>query len=275
MPRPAALPDSVGKNGSLPPEFVPFPPLTWERSGELPAPQCSEAFLQVFAHRLVMAHEAERSRLSLELHDHITQLVCGIILRCQKLAGLLTGNEKAQSEALILGELMGQAADEVERISCHLRPGVLETLGLEAALRASITEFAERTGLTLTPAVAPLTVSLPAEADLALYRILQESLKNVEQHAHAHVVNVCLMQDRNTVQLTIQDDGVGFDPGHLSMPEGLVGVGLVGMRERASCVGGALQVVSAPNRGTLVRAQIPFTPPGTLKSYASHYRSAC
>jgi len=223
----------------------------------------------------MMAHEAERSRLSLELHDHITQLVCGIILRCQKLAGLLTGNEKAQSEALMLSELMGQAADEVERISCHLRPGVLETLGLEAALRASTTEFAERTGVALTPALASLTVSLPAEADLALYRILQESLKNVEQHAHAHLVTVHLMQDRDTVQLTIQDDGVGFDPCHLATPTELVGVGLVGMRERASCVGGALQVVSAPNKGTLVRAQIPFTPPGAPDSYAPHHRSAC
>ncbi len=230
--------------------------------------------MHILAHRLVMEQEAERSRLSLELHDHITQVICAAILRCQKLIWHLTGNEKAQSEASNLGDLMGQAAEEVERISRHLRPGVLETLGLVAAMRASIKEFGHRTGLVLTPALAPLTVALPAEVDLALYRILQESLKNIECHAHARLVTVQLLQGPAATQLTIEDDGVGFDtnrPG--AAAAGFLGVGLLGMRERASCVGGTLHVESAPDRGTLIRAQIPFTPAGSPAPYAPYYCS--
>ncbi len=237
---------------------------------DAPAPMAQDvAQIHQLAHHLLMSQEMERSRLSLELHDHITQLVCATILHCQKLAGQLESSPQAQADAYRLGELMGTVAEEVERISRTLRPGVLETLGLNAAMRASQREFIERTGIALSSSLPALTISLSAEAELALYRILQEALRNIEQHAAASHVTIQLVQSPREIQLLIEDDGVGFTPALPRVKAGArPGLGIVGMRERASCVGGSLQVLSAPDKGTLVRAQIPLIPIGTPAPYA-------
>ena len=102
-----------------------------------------------------------------------------------------------------LREMLGQTAEEVERISRDLRPSVLDELGLVAVLRDTCAEFAERTGVSVKLACVPLTARLPADTELALYRILQEALKNVEQHARARHVTVRLTQQGDFVQLTI------------------------------------------------------------------------
>ena len=158
-----------------------------------------------------------------------------------------------------LHEMLGKTAEEVERISRNLRPGVLEQMGLIAVLRATSTGFADRTGVPVKLACVQLTARLPADTELTLYRILQEALKNVEKHARARHVTVCLRLRRAFVQLTINDDGIGFDPDH--HPAGRNrkgGLGLLSMRERASYVGGALKVKSALGKGTTIRVRIPF-----------------
>ncbi len=108
--------------------------------------------------------------------------------------------------------MLGQTAEEVERISRNLRPSVLDHLGLVAVLRDTSKEFAKRTGVSVKLACVQLTARLPADTELTLYRILQEALKNVEKHARARQVTVCLTKQGAFVQLTIHDDGIGFDP---------------------------------------------------------------
>jgi two-component system, NarL family, sensor kinase len=222
--------------------------------------QRNEKMLRALSHRLVQAQEAERGRVALELHDHITQLLCAILVRSQSLADKLSARDgPSKREAVNLREMLGQTAEEVERISRNLRPSVLDELGLVPVLRDTSTEFAERTGLSLKLACVHLAARLPGDTELTLYRILQEALKNVEMHARARHVTVRLRKQGSFVQLLIDDDGIGFDPDHHpARRKGKGGLGLLSMRERATYVGGALNVKSTLGKGTTVRAQIPL-----------------
>jgi two-component system, NarL family, sensor kinase len=227
---------------------------------DMTAARRGEELLRALTHRVVQVQEAERARVALELHDHITQLLCAVLVRSQTLAEKLSPRDGlARREAIKLREMLGQTAGEVERISRNLRPSVLDELGLVAVLRDTSTEFAARTGVFVDLACVPLTARLPAEIELSLYRILQEALKNVEQHARAGRVSVQLTRPDGTVQLAVNDDGIGFDSDHHSAKrKWKAGLGLLGMRERAVYVGGTLSVKSVPGKGTTIHAQIPL-----------------
>jgi len=222
----------------------------------------SEEMLRALTQRVVEVQETERGRIALELHDHITQLLCAILVRSQTLADQLPAREgAAKTEAIKLRELLGEAAGEVERISRGLRPGLLEHLGLVAVLRDTVAEFAKRTGAQVKLVCEPLTERLPANTELALYRIVQEALRNVELHAHIHQVTVQLKKLGDVIQLNIKDDGVGFDPEHLpASRKKKKGLGLLGMRERANSVGGVLKLISAHGAGTEIQVKITLPP---------------
>ena len=218
---------------------------------DLTEAQRTEERLRALTQRVVQVQEAERGCVALELHDNITQMLCAVLVRSQTLANQLSARDgPAKREAIKLREMLGQTVEAVERISRNLRPSVLDELGLVAVLRDTSTEFAERTGVSLKLACVPLTARLPADTELALYRILQAALENVERHAHAHHVAVHLAQPGAFVQLVIKDDGTGFDP---ARQNGKGGLGLLSMRERASYVGGDLKIKSV-SRASLRRA---------------------
>jgi signal transduction histidine kinase len=197
-----------------------------------------------------------------ELHDTITQMLCGVLVHAQVLVDKLAPrNEQAKNEAMKLHKLIGKTIEEVERISHNLRPSVLNHLGLVAGLHDTSTEFAHRTGVSVKIVCVQLKTRLPADTELALYRILQETLKNVEKHARARHVTVCLTKLGDLVQLAINDDGIGFDPEHQpARPEGKGGFGLLGMCERAISVGGSLKVKSGRRVGTEIEVRIPVPP---------------
>ena len=220
----------------------------------------NEEMLRALSHRLVQVQEAERGRVALELHDRITQLLCGLVVRCQTLSDKLSLRDKPlKKEATKLRQMLGETAEEVERISRNLRPSVLNELGLVAVLRDASTEFAARTGVVLKLVCVSLTERLPADVELALYRILQEALKNVEKHAGARNVTVCLTKQVGLVQLVINDDGMGFNPDRYpAKQKGQRGLGLLSMRERASSVGGSLKIKSKECAGTEIEIRIPL-----------------
>jgi len=227
---------------------------------DLSASRHSEEMLQALSRRLVEAQEFERGRLARELHDNITQLLCATLVRCQTLADQLPPEAKrARAEAFRIRDLLGQAVNEVERISRDQHSGVLEHLGLIAVLRDTSQEFARRTGVPIDLACVKLTTRLSPDIELTLYRILQEALKNIEQHARARHVVVRLTKPCGFVQLAIIDNGVGLHPesptSRRHCPDGL---GLLGMRERAQYVGGVLQVKSGPRVGTEIKIRIPL-----------------
>jgi PAS domain S-box-containing protein len=245
----------------------------------------NEEELRALTHRVVQVQEAEGGRVALELHDNVTQLLCAVLVRWAALANKLParspreiilaggsrataaaisrGEKASRGEVMRLSEMLGQTVEEVQRIARNLRPSVLDELGLEPALRAICTEFADRTGVSLKLACKPLTARLPAEGELALYRILQKALENVEKHARARHVTVRLRQ-RAFIQLTIHDDGIGFDPEHhAARRKGKGGLGLLSMRERATYVGGDFKIKSVRGAGTKIEVLIPLPPGAT------------
>jgi signal transduction histidine kinase len=172
-----------------------------------------------------------------------------------------------------LSEMLGQTVEEVQRIARNLRPTVLDELGLVPALRATCTEFADRTGVSLKLACKPLSARLPAEVELTLYRILQKALENVEKHARARHVMVQLTKQRDILQLTIKDDGIGFDPDQPpASRKKKRNFGLLRMRERATYVGGTLKVKSVRRAGTEIEVRIPLPPPARAKRSRSKAR---
>ncbi len=226
----------------------------------------SEDRLRTLTNRVVQAQEAERGHLAHELHDTVTQMLCAVLVRSHTLADKLPArNEPAKQEARDLHEIIRGTVEEVERISRNLRPSVLDQLGLIAGLHDTSTEFANRTGVTVKMVCVQLAMRLPADTELALFRILQETLHNVEKHARARHVTVQLTKPGDFVQLTINDDGIGFDPDHHPVRrKGRGGFGLLGMRERAAYVGGVLKVKSTRRAGTEIEIRIPLPPSGKV-----------
>jgi signal transduction histidine kinase len=221
-----------------------------------------EDVLRSFSQGLMETQEAEREQVATDLGDNITQLLLTILLRCQLLAERLPAHEHAfRDETGEFVELLRTTASQLHRISTDLRPSGLEILGLDSALRAMVAEFAARMGVSIKVSCARLTARLPARAELALFRVLQEALDNVEQHAQAQHVSVALRRRGAGVQLTIKDDGIGFDTSgspDKSMRAGRFG--LLSMRERALALGGSLKVMSAISGGTEILLNVPLAP---------------
>ncbi len=236
----------------------------------------AEDLLRSFTHRLVQAQEDDRGSLALELHDRVTQLLCAALVRSQTLALHLPAQEGfVRTETLALCDLLGQAATEVENISRRLKPSVLVQLGLVVMLRSDGAAFARRAGISVTVTCGRFSTPLPVATKLALYRIFQEALENVHQHAHARLVTVRLLRRSTTVQLRISDDGVGFQINRpLPRLPSRSGFGLLSMRERAAALGGEFSIEST-STGTTVRVQIPLHPkssPTVLTPKTKHPR---
>ncbi len=228
----------------------------------------AEEQLRALTQRVMQAHEVERGRVALELDDNVTQLLLVALLRGRAMEDRHLGpNKPAMTEARVMFDLLGKTAGEVERISRTLRPSVLRELGLVAVLRNIGTEFEERTGVSVELNCVTLTERLPGDIELAIYRILQEALRNVEQHARARHVNLSVAREDAFVQFAIHDDGVGFDLEDLATRGGgQRGLGLLGMQLRATDVGGILDVKSALRAGTDIEARIPLSSNALLDS---------
>ena len=221
----------------------------------------TEKAMRALMHRVVQVQEAERRSVALELHDHVTQVLCAVLFSSQALVDKLSAAGRPERKAAIkLRELAGETACEVERITHNLRPGVLEDLGLVAAMRAAGAEFAGRTGVSAKLDGVQSPVRLPPATELALYRIFQEALKNVGKHARARRVAMSLTRQGDFIRLLINDDGIGFNAEHRPgrRKEG-GGLGLLGMRERAVDAGGILKIKSARGSGTEIEVRVPLS----------------
>jgi len=220
----------------------------------------SQELLQALTQCVVQAQEAERGRIAIELHDNVTQRLCATLVCCQTLAKHFSPRDgPSEREARELSQMLGQTAEETERISRNLRPSVLAELGLVAVLTNTGAAFTDRTGVSLNLACVRLTGRLPPSTELALYRIFQEALSNVEKHACARHVAVRLTRQRALIELVIKDDGIGFDPDHAPSRTPREGLGLLSMRERAAYVGGTLKVKSLRGAGTEIEVRIPLS----------------
>jgi two-component system sensor histidine kinase UhpB len=195
--------------------------------------------------RALRAQEAERLRISRGLHDEVGQVLTGVLLQLDALG------ESAELDET--KDAVRRALDEVRRIARELRPELLEHLGLVSALTELTRTFGAQTRIEVRRDFDDGLPPLSAEAELAIYRVAQESLTNVARHAGATRVDVALAPGADSVVLSVADDGRGLRPvqelnGHS---------GLRGMRERALLVGGALAVKPSRAGGVEVRLEVP------------------
>jgi signal transduction histidine kinase len=219
-----------------------------------------EDLLREFSRNLMQMLETERRQIAIDLGDNVAQLLCTILARCQLLANRLPPKENGfREEASEFATLLRTTADEVHRISRDLRPHGLEVLGLVSAVRGMAAEFSERMGIPIDVHSTMRTTHLPVGAKLVVYRILQEALRNVEQHAMARGVSVTLRRRGSAIQVAIKDDGIDFDPRapEARAPE-VGGFGLLSMHERARSVGGSIRLKSASAMGTEILLSVPL-----------------
>jgi two-component system sensor histidine kinase UhpB len=200
----------------------------------------------------VQAQERERRRIAQDLHDEVNQALTAVSLRLQ--ASIERAPPDLRRELTETKRLASQAMDELLALARQLRPAVLDDHGLVPALHSQVRDFGERTGIDASFHTRGAMPALSPEQQLVLYRVTQEGLSNVAQHAEAHKVEVELSFIGRTV-LRISDDGRGFVPVDGAKRNG-GGLGLSGMRERALLIGGRLSLSSAEHRGTRVELTI-------------------
>ena len=192
--------------------------------------------------RALRAQEGERARIASGLHDEVGQVLTGVLLQ-------LEGEARSEETKAAVR----QALEEVRRIARELRPEMLDELGLVSALTELSRRFADQSGLRIERRFADELPPLSDEAELAVYRVAQESLTNVARHAQASRVELALEPGAGSVVLRVVDDGRGMDEAAAANGYG----GLRGMRERAVLVGGALAVKRGRDGGVEVRLEVP------------------
>ena len=214
----------------------------------------SRTELQQLSARLVDAQETERRAISRELHDEVGQSLWAVTLGIGNLSGAL--KEGNQAEALRQIDLIRGIAESsvraVRNMSLLLRPSMLDDLGLQPALKWLGREVSRTTDLHVEVAAENVPEELPEEHKTCVYRVAQEALRNCCRHAGAHSARVHLRAERTRLFLSVQDDGSGFDAAREK------GLGLLGMEERVSHLGGHFQVDSAPGRGTMLSLELPL-----------------
>jgi signal transduction histidine kinase len=216
--------------------------------------------LQIFAERLLIVPEQERARIAREIHDLLAQDLIRLKIDLVWLSGQLA---KMTPIPVLLKERiveMVQIADGaitcVQKIATELRPAVLDSLGLSAAVEWQAREFQERTGIRCLAKVPEEDLSVERDSAVAIFRILQESLTNVRRHANATKVNVLLRQKAGYLFLRVEDNGVGIPAVALNDP---LSIGLTGMRERAALLGGRIEIKGTPGAGTTVETRLPLS----------------
>ena len=230
--------------------------LTRTFNGMLDAAAAYRERLREVAARALGAAEEERKRIARELHDETAQMLAALLIRIR----VVRGARDPQAVDALLEEMrveVGQALEGIRRFARGLRPPALDELGLVPAIESHVRSLAEISGLHITVDADPLGDALPSEAELALYRIVQEALSNVVRHAHATRASVRIARESDRVVVTVDDDGRGFDRAEVAARE-QGGLGLFGMNERAAYIGGGVEVTSRRGAGTRVRAEIPL-----------------
>lgn len=215
---------------------------------------------QLSAEGRALAVLEERTRLAREIHDTLAQQLTAIVLQLEAAEALVARDRSRTREAVVAArELARSALAEARRSVWNLRPAPLETSGLPGAVALEVRRWEAQTGIAATLKTRGLTppLALDPQAEVALFRIVQEALANCARHSRARHVRVTLEQTATTLDLTVDDDGRGFDPAAGATHPG--SFGLTGMRERARLVGASLEVESAVGRGTTVRVRLPLT----------------
>jgi signal transduction histidine kinase len=215
--------------------------------------QSHQNLLRAFSRRLVEVQEVERRHLARELHDEIGQALTAAKLSLQSAmsdaGAALTA--RLQETMSILERLLGQ----VRQISINLRPSMLDDLGLVPALRALLDQQGRRASVAVHFSEKNVPDNLDPEIQTTCFRIAQEAITNALRHANATQIDVDLRCENGKLRLLIHDNGIGFDAESTQVQT--IGLGLIGIRERAVLAGGRARIISSPGKGTTIEVLLP------------------
>ncbi len=217
----------------------------------------------VLMHRVLNAQEEERRRVAREIHDNLGQQLTALSFAISRLRTAGTNGETAEQDIEIAERIAKQLDSEVDFLARRVRPAQIDDLGLEEALRSFIEEWSEHVGIAASFYSFGLEgMRLGADIEINLYRIAQEALNNISKHAEASRVSVLLENRENGVVLIVEDDGVGFEPAKAEGSESRAeGLGLFGMKERSTLIGGTFEIESELSRGTTVFVRVGLPAP--------------
>ena len=218
------------------------------------------------SHEILLTQEAERKRISRELHDTVLQTLVGISIHLVSLTPKLADNPTSLRRKIAETQLLVEKSlAMVHRFAVELRPTVLDDLGLIPALQTFMKDFIKRTGLRTSLTAYASVNQLSIDQSAILYRVALEAFNNVAIHANATAMGVEIKKLPDWVSMTIKDDGKSFDVKHVLRTKGNGRLGLLGMRERLEMVGGKFSIKSSPGHGTTVTARIPVAAKGAGK----------
>ncbi len=216
----------------------------------------SKELLEKLNRRLDEIREDERTKISRDLHDQLGQSLTAIKMDLNMLLrDFPSGFDEVRTKINEVIERVTTISKDVQRISSELRPPILDDLGLSSALEWYCEEFGQRTGLNLSVSLNDVQTG-DIKKNLAIYRVLQESLNNIVRHADAVNVWIKLYQNRNFIVLSVKDDGIGI-PGEKI--NSLKSLGLLGMSERLKQAKGRFKILSPKKGGTIIRIYMPTT----------------
>jgi signal transduction histidine kinase len=213
--------------------------------------------LEHLSARLMDVQEEERTRLSRELHDEIVQNLAVLKMEITQAQTAATKGAVSAEGLARARQLAETTVRSVRDISLLLRPSLLDDLGLIPALQWQAEEFTRRTGVPCSIHEDVAAEDLPVASKTCVYRVVQEALRNCEQHSGATEVRVRVCERDGTLQVSVRDNGRGFREGAARRFSSL---GVLGMKERAAALGGSLDTSNAPEGGAEVRLTIPIKP---------------
>jgi signal transduction histidine kinase len=203
------------------------------------------------AQRLESAQEEERKRLSRELHDEVGQSMSAMLVELSRLEAVLPQSEAIRTRLAAFRKQAEESVRSVRDMALLLRPSMLDDLGLVSALKWQGREVTRRTGMRVRVDADDIGDELPESVRTCVFRVVQEALNNCAKHAKATSVTVTFQQSAEALEVSVSDDGAGFDP---STDKGL---GLLGMEERVTRLGGSIHVQSQKGKGARVTVRLP------------------
>ncbi|MFA6317705.1 MAG: PAS domain S-box protein [Elusimicrobiota bacterium] len=227
----------------------------------------TEAEVRRLRAAVAASQETERRRLSRELHDGVGQILSGVKFSLQALPRDMAASPgDAKRLVLKAAGRIDQAIAEIRRVSQNLMPSELEDLGLQPALMALCRGFRERSGVTTGLRFHGIPGRLSENVSMALYRVAQEALTNVERHARAGSVDLLLRRRGKSIEMAVADDGKGCAPGRRRRKAGDGGLGLGNISERVGALGGSMRFDSKPGKGTRLSVSVPMGSGGSKPS---------
>ncbi|MFM8322481.1 MAG: histidine kinase [Chloroflexota bacterium] len=224
----------------------------------------SRDLLQQYSNYLQNVLEEERKKISREIHDELGQALTGLKMDLRSIKKLLPPDQQQVDEKIAASlQLIDSTIVTMRRISSDLRPGVLDDLGLIAAVEWLVSNFEARTGIEVQLEVDPPEIEIPREMHTGMYRIIQEALTNVMRHSQATQVSILIQGRPDAVRIEISDNGRGFDEQVLFAQSR--SLGLTGIRERATLIGGEATIIGKTGAGTQVIVCVPVASIGGIK----------